>query len=157
MKNNDPIKASLKLAFKKIDWDFVLDLYHKKNILWEFNGKIIDYRIPNKKELKEELENTIKYIIDNGINYIIFDVFVIIYDEGDTESPDNLIISLLYDTVSIFGVNNLNGNNEDVINKQNTKTNLSELKLKLEELVQKEFYEEAKKIKDIINELEKEL
>ena len=68
----------LKKIINKLDWKLIQEVYTKNNIIWDtFDNE--DDRVPKASEIKEELYNIILFMVENSTPYMMFDIFLIIF------------------------------------------------------------------------------
>jgi hypothetical protein len=133
----------------ELDWDSIMSIYHKKNIISETTKEV-----PTKDEIQKELKNILFYVIDNDIEYYMFDIFMIVYVNKDLSQTDNLIVSLIYDTLTVSGIKNIEHleNRKDIISTLDLeKETLKDLQEQLKKYIKEENYPKAHDLWQQIN------
>jgi len=142
----------LNKIINKLDWKFIQEIYTQNNIIWDtFEDKI--ERIPKINDIKNELKHILEYMILNNTNYMMFDIFLIIYNNNiHSESNGDLIISIVKDIIHIQNINKL----VDDITNNSTEDKINNLEAQKTYFINHEDYERAgfinKEIKKLKNE-----
>lgn len=138
----------------KLDWNFITEIYNNRMIMWEHSKS--DSKIPTKDEIYNELKGVLHYIIEDDVPHYFLDIFLIIYTNEDEIDEDNLVISLLHDTVLLKGIKRVNSDNICVIESESDLI-LNDMSIEYDNLVNERRYEEAMELNKTIELLKERL
>lgn len=146
--------TKIEKILSKIDWIKIQDYHKKLNIQWDIENKDgnIETKIPGVNDVKNEVQDLLLYMFDNGLDYLSYGNWVIFWEnEDDVMLGEVRVIFRLEDYLFKQKKQPSNyvhtpfENSEDV----------EELKLELERAVEDEDYESAAKLRDKILKLDK--
>jgi hypothetical protein len=136
----DKIGLAINRIISAIDWHKVKSYHKKLGIFWEINGeKDTIKRLPTIGELKDELRSIIYHMYEEKLNYISYGSWVIFWERGNTSIGDIRVIFRIADF-------HFEENQDDKAN----------LEAALQKAIDKEDYEYAATIRDILNKKQKE-
>jgi hypothetical protein len=130
----DRYKEAIETVIQSISWSKIKSYHKKINLYWEFeeNNSIIK-RIPNIKELQEELRGIFKHMLDKDLDYISYGNWIIFWDREESIGDIRVIFRLA-----------------DFMFEEDTVSRKS-LEVALNKAIEKEDYEKAAEIRDALN------
>jgi excinuclease UvrABC nuclease subunit len=130
----DRYEEAIEAVIQSISWSKI-KAYHKKiNLYWEFeeNNSIVK-RIPNIKELQEDIRGIFKHMLAKDLDYISYGNWIIFWDREESIGDIRVIFRLA-----------------DFMFEEDTVSRKS-LEVALDKAIEKEDYEKAAEIRDALN------
>ena len=129
-------------VIKTINWERIRHFHCVFDIKWEFEekGGGITERYPSVQELKEELKTLLTFAITKNAKTLDYGNWLIFWNNEDELSGSKLNAIFSLEDCFVIDRSNIDHGN------------LSILEEKLETAIQKEKYEDAARLRDLINE-----